>query len=522
MLEVAYLPTLPSLLSVPNQPFIHRDLSWLQFNDRVLAESRQSSNPILERAKFLAISASNLDEFFMIRLASLGRQIQSVGRSDPNAARRLMRIRTSVLETVAKFTGKQLESLDLLASELDSAGIHLVRQFVAGDFGSELGRRLFHEQILPKLGPPEEFSAGKVTQLENLQMAAILGEKGEYWLKIPKGLPSLLWSKDPESGAIFAYFLDDLLLAHLGESFGTQGAAGLVRVTRDGDFIHFDYPVKRGDNIRRRGEDIACGAVLLTKGQRLDARHVALLAGQGYGEIDVFGRVRVAVISTGNELRQMGQALDDSAIYDSNRETVMALAQAAGADVVDGGSLRDDPAIIADRLSELIGKADLIVTTGGASVGDEDHCSEAFRRCGGRLENLKIAMKPGKPAIVGRCGSSVYLGLPGNPIAAIVVWWLLGETMVKRAQGFQLAPQAFQVLPSRTSFPHKAGRTEFLPARIVASHAGNTVEIIGRGGSARLLPLIQAHGFVEIPAEQAEISIGDGLRFRAFFGDLTV
>ena len=293
-------------------------------------------------------------------------------------------------------------------------------------------------------------------------------------------------------------------------------------VTRDGDFIHFDYPVKRGDNIRRRGEDIACGAVLLTKGQRLDARHVALLAGQGYGEIDVFGRVRVAVISTGNELRQMGQALDDSAIYDSNRETVMALAQAAGADVVDGGSLRDDPAIIADRLSELIGKADLIVTTGGASVGDEDHCSEAFRRCGGRLENLKIAMKPGKPAIVGRCGSSVYLGLPGNPIAAIVVWWLLGETMVKRAQGFQLAPQAFQVLPSKTSFPHKAGRTEFLPARIVPSQAGNTVEIIGRGGSARLLPLIQAHGFVEIPAEQAEISIGDGLRFRAFFGDLTV
>ena len=293
-------------------------------------------------------------------------------------------------------------------------------------------------------------------------------------------------------------------------------------VSIDGEFIHFNRPVKIGDNIRRRGEDIACGAVLLTKGQRLDARHVAILAGQGYGEIDVFGRVRVAVISTGNELRQMGQALDDTAIYDSNRETIMALAEAAGTDVIDGGSLRDDPAVIAKRLSELIGKADLIVTTGGASVGDEDHCSEAFRRCGGRLENLRIAMKPGKPAIVGRCGSSVYLGLPGNPIAAIVVWWLLGETMVKRAQGFQLASQAFQVLPSRTSFPHKAGRTEFLPARVVPSQAGNTVEIIGRGGSARLLPLIQAHGFVEIPAEQAEISIGDGLRFRAFFGDLTV
>ena len=293
-------------------------------------------------------------------------------------------------------------------------------------------------------------------------------------------------------------------------------------VTRDGEFIHFNYPVKRGDNIRRRGEDIACGAVLLTKGQRLDARHVALLAGQGYGEIDVFSRVRVVVISTGNELRQIGQPLDDAAIYDSNRETIMALARAAGADVIDGGAVADSPIVIAGRLSELIGRADLIVTTGGASVGEEDHCAEAFQYSGGHLENLKIAMKPGKPAIVGRCGPSAYLGLPGNPIAAIVVWWLLGETMLKAAQGCDSASPPFQLLPSKAEFAHKPGRTEFVPARLAQGPNGIMAEIIGRGGSARLLPLIQADGFVEIPANQGSIQSGDLLRFRSFFVGLTV
>lgn len=293
-------------------------------------------------------------------------------------------------------------------------------------------------------------------------------------------------------------------------------------VKRDGDRITLSHPVMTGANIRRRGEDIALDSLLLAQGQFLDARHVALLAGQGLGEVDVFARVRVAVMSTGDELRQIGQELDDSAIYDSNRQAIMALARAAGADVIDGGAVADSPTVIAGRLSELIGSADLIVTTGGASVGEEDHCAEAFQYSGGHLENLKIAMKPGKPAIVGRCGPSAYLGLPGNPIAAIVVWWLLGETMLQAAQGCGSASPPFQLLPSKAEFAHKPGRTEFVPARLAQGPDGIMAEIIGRGGSARLLPLIQADGFVEIPADQGSIQSGDLLRFRSFFGGLTV
>src|SRR5262245_14778143 len=109
MLPVGFLPTLPSLLAAPNTPLIHRDLSWLQFNDRVLAEARQTTNPLLERAKFLAISSTNLDEFFMIRVSSLSRSIAQLAKNDPVGARRLGKIRSAVLETVAKFVGKQAE-----------------------------------------------------------------------------------------------------------------------------------------------------------------------------------------------------------------------------------------------------------------------------------------------------------------------------------------------------------------------------------------------------------------------------
>ena len=293
-------------------------------------------------------------------------------------------------------------------------------------------------------------------------------------------------------------------------------------ITREGSLIHVDRPVKPGDNIRRRGEDIARGGVLLESGQRLDARHIALLAGQGYADVAVFSRVRIAVISTGDELRQAGESLDDAEIYDSNRETVMALARAAGAEIIDGGSVRDRQEAITARINDLLPVADLIVTTGGASLGEEDHCADAFKACGGRIETLKIAMKPGKPAIVGRAETCAYLGLPGNPIAAIVVWWLLGEAMLEAAQGRAPRKISGHLLPSLAAFPHKAGRTEFLPARLIRQSANTLVEIIGRGGSARLLPLVQADGFVEIPAEHGEVMPGDKLEFRGFFGNLAV
>ncbi len=223
-----FLPTLPSLLAHSNIPLIHRDLSWLQFNERVLAESRAPTNPLLERAKFVAISASNLDEFFMIRLASLGRSIGALSRTDVPASSRLNRIRSSILENVAKFGAKQAEAFELVASELEGEGVRFIRQTKEGEEGFASGKAVFEEQVLPKLGSPEGFSHGKLSQLENLQTGALF--KSNVWFRIPRALPPVF---KLEQGFIF---LDDLLATHLGSAFRLEGQPGFVRLTRDGDF----------------------------------------------------------------------------------------------------------------------------------------------------------------------------------------------------------------------------------------------------------------------------------------------
>jgi len=232
-MQPGFLPTLPSLLARPDSPFIHRDMSWLHFNERVLVEAQSEANPLLERVKFLAISASNLDEFFMIRLASLGRSIQSVVKSDPTTAERLERIRTAILETVIHFGSKQTEALEVLTSELETKNIHIVRHSREGELGFTLGKQLFDEIVLPKLLPPEGFAPSKIGLLDNFQLGAIF--KSEIWFRLPRSLPNVLMS-GAEPGKAYFFFLDDLLATHLGTAFRLPGAPGFVRLTRDGDF----------------------------------------------------------------------------------------------------------------------------------------------------------------------------------------------------------------------------------------------------------------------------------------------
>jgi hypothetical protein len=236
--HVPVLPTLPSLLEEPHMPLIHRDLSWLQFNDRVLDEARPSSgNPLLERVKFLAISASNLDEFFMIRFASLGRRIRQRARAaaggGAESAARLVQIRDAILETVAKFVARQEEVLDLLVAELAEEHIHLVKEGALSEETRLLGRRVFESHVLPKLSAPETFDPVKLLQLENLKIAVSFPDG--LCFRVSRTLPSVFPARS-EDGRLFFFFLDDLLLTHLGPSFGIAGVPGAVRLTRDADF----------------------------------------------------------------------------------------------------------------------------------------------------------------------------------------------------------------------------------------------------------------------------------------------
>jgi polyphosphate kinase len=229
MLKLDFLPTLPSLLARSSTPLIHRDLSWLQFNERVLAEAQQPTNPQLERVKFLAISSSNLDEFFMIRFSSLNRTLLKAGESE--STRHLERVRDNILEAVAKFGARQQEALDLLAAELEPEGIRVVRGAVPADPAYAIGKRVFEEQVLTRLAPPEAFGASKLSLLENLQIGVIF--RGDIWFRIPKALPAVLTAR--EEGLAYFFFLDDLLATHLGPAFRLEGSAGFLKLTRDGD-----------------------------------------------------------------------------------------------------------------------------------------------------------------------------------------------------------------------------------------------------------------------------------------------
>jgi molybdopterin molybdotransferase len=274
--------------------------------------------------------------------------------------------------------------------------------------------------------------------------------------------------------------------------------------------------VRLGDNIRRRGEDIEAGDRLLAPGERLDARHVALLSAQGRTSVSVRRRPRVGVVSTGNELVQPGRPLVEASVYDSNRPMVMALAAQAGLDVVDGGWIKDDAVAMAGTLRDLAASCDLVVTTGGASVGEEDHSATAAVLAGGACETLRIALKPGKPAVTGRIGSAVYLGLPGNPVSALVSWLILGGAVVAALEGRPHRRRAGCPVPAFSRFERRPGRTEFAPGRIARSDASSTVEILGRGGSARLRPLVEADGLVEIHALHAPVEAGSNVLFYPF------
>jgi molybdopterin molybdotransferase len=293
-------------------------------------------------------------------------------------------------------------------------------------------------------------------------------------------------------------------------------------VLRKGMHVVLDGLPRPGSNIRRRGEDIAVGELMLRTGQRLGPHHIALLAAQGLDEISVCQTPRALIISTGDELRQPGESLGEASIYDSNRPMLLALARRAGLVVFDGGCVPDSREAISRRLTDFADKVDLVVTTGGASIGEADHSAGALTASQATFEVLRMAVRPGKPAIVGRLKGAAYLGLPGNPVAALVSWLTLGNAMIAALSGsIWQRRRGFEVVVS-SRLERSQGRTEFVPARLIHADAGIRLEISGRGGAARLKPLIHADGLAEIDATMGNLDHGDKVHFHPFRGGFSV
>ncbi len=294
-------------------------------------------------------------------------------------------------------------------------------------------------------------------------------------------------------------------------------------VARDGDVITYAKAVPAGANIRRRGEDVAPGMVLLRRGTGLDPRHLALLAAAGVGRVPVVRRVRVGVLSTGNELVEASASAAEGQIADSNRPMLLSALVDPSLDTVDLGIFSDRTEILAEALSAAATGTDLLVTSGGVYGSEADHLARALLLAGGTCSCFHLALRPGKPMAFGRLGNMQVLGLPGNPVAALVHYLLFARPALAKLGG--LAETRDRARTARTAqvFFHKPGRTEFVPARISGHDADGLplLEKLGRGGSARLMPLTQADGLAEMPAAVGDIAEGSLIRFHPFAGLLS-
>jgi molybdopterin molybdotransferase len=279
----------------------------------------------------------------------------------------------------------------------------------------------------------------------------------------------------------------------------------------------FDVPA--GDNIRRAGEDIARMDVLVKAGTRLDPRHIALLAAAGYQGIGAYRPVRVALMSTGNELREAGVGMGPGSNFDSNRPMLNALLASPATQVTDLGILPDDPARIADAMLQAAASHDLLISVGGVSVGEEDHVRDAVAVAGGHIDTWSMAIKPGKPIALGSIGNCTYLGLPGNPLACFTDFLLVGRPLIAALSGVAgVGPIMPFAAEAGFSWERRTGRDEFFPAAIEGySEIGLPIlHKTGRAGSARMRPLIDAQGLGMVEADRSSLKPGDRVAFYPF------
>ena len=306
--------------------------------------------------------------------------------------------------------------------------------------------------------------------------------------------------------------------------------------------------VRRGDNRRLAGEDLAAGEAALTAGRILSPADLGLLASLGQAEVPVRRRLRVAFFSTGDELRSIGEPLDAGCVYDSNRYTLWGMLQRLSVEVLDFGVVRDEPAALEAAFRAAARDADAVITSGGVSVGEADHTKQVMAKVGDVLF-WRIAMRPGRPMAIGRIGpqsnlpplpagesvgvggesdeghSAILFGLPGNPVAVMVTFYAFVRDALLAMSGATPKPLPMLRAASTAAIRKKPGRTEYqrgivtrvAPARSVTpaqagahlSQAQWQVEITGAQGSGILRSMSQANGLVVLHHQQGDVAAGE-------------
>lgn len=298
---------------------------------------------------------------------------------------------------------------------------------------------------------------------------------------------------------------------------GTDTVALQEEAAVEGDHLLLPAGLKPGANRRRAGEDVARGQPALEPGIVLAPQHVGVAAELGFADLRVRRRLDVAVFSTGDELVPPGRPLPDGGVYDANRLILAALLANLPARVRDLGILPDDPASVRTALQAAASSHHVVLTSGGASGGEEDHVVRGVAALG-RLDFWRIAMKPGRPLAFGRLGKAVFVGLPGNPVAAMVCFLLLARPVLLRLAGAAWPePRRFPV-PAAFPFRKRPGRTEYLRARLAADGPGGALRVhrVEREGSGILTSMTEAEGLVELDEDARDVREGDPVPYLGF------
>jgi molybdopterin molybdotransferase len=298
---------------------------------------------------------------------------------------------------------------------------------------------------------------------------------------------------------------------------GTDTVIMQEQVTADGDTIMIGAGHHAGQNVRHPGEDMAKGSTVIKTGKQIGAAEIGLLASLGYPEVNVKRKVRVAFFSTGDELRSVGEQLEEGQIYDSNRYTLYGMLNRLGVELIDMGVIRDDQQAIEDAFNHAADIADAVITSGGVSVGAADFVKLTLDKIG-KVDFWRIAMKPGKPLALGKIKNAMFFGLPGNPVSVMATFYLFAQPALKRMMGMEYQ-QPITVRATTQSFIKKQpGRTDY--QRGIVRNEGGKLVVDGAGMQAShiLSGMSQANCFVVIPQMSGSVEAGEEVDVILFNG----
>ena len=276
---------------------------------------------------------------------------------------------------------------------------------------------------------------------------------------------------------------------------------------------------KQGQHLRRAGEDLQRGQPALRRGQPLRPAETGLIASLGIAEVSVYRKLRVAFFSTGDELVSIGSPLGEGQIYDSNRYTLHGMLTRLGCEIIDMGVVRDDPKLLEAAFREAAAVADVVITSGGVSVGEADFVKDLLNELG-EVVFWKIAMKPGRPLAYGKIGSAHFFGLPGNPVSVMVTFYqFVRDALLKLSGRDPIEPLPTFKVPCTSTLKKAPGRTEFQRGILSRDSAGNlSVRVTGEQGSGILRSMSEANCFIILAIEQGNVTPGTLVEVQAFEG----